>query len=614
MKKNLQLLFGTAIFFSVVSLHAQTTKLANNSNIQTGIAIGKKAILVDDKDSLWVTTGTPAGTKKYTNKVALDTTMSVAFYSGKLYFAGVSAGKGSELWVTNGTAAGTKLVKDIYANANSSAPTGFFVFNNTMYFFATTSNGKELWKSDGTKAGTVLVKDINPGAGSSYTTSTYFFANNNILYFIANDGTHGAELWKTNGTSAGTVLVKDINPNAASSNAIGFTALGTQVLFSANDGVNGAELWKTNGTTAGTQLVKDIENTVPGFGSSPSQFFEFNGKLYFVAFQFTTTGGELWVTNGTTAGTTLVKDINPNTNSSVPLLANAIIIGNKFYFSATTNATGTELWGSNGTGGGTSLVKDINPNAANSNPLIWLNFLGGGTSGGPHHSLFNGKIFLQANDGTNGNELWTTDGTAANTKMVKNIRSGSASSLSSTFNYFYTSTNLYFSANDGSNGEELWQSDGTSAGTKIVQNINPGNAGSSPMFLYILLKNRLLFTANDGDNGAGKTDLYKLNASLDTLSFAHEDAIAAIAPDGRSFYIYPNPAKDKISVVVNNTSEKQAAIAITDQGGRQLYRRQLNNVIGKYKYDIDIHSYPGGVYYLQMITDKGIKTAKFIKD
>jgi hypothetical protein len=66
--------------------------------------------------------------------------------------------------------------------------------------------------------------------------------------------------------------------------------------------------------------------------------------------------------------------------------------------------------------------------------------------------------------------------------------------------------------------------------------------------------------------------------------------------------------------VVNNTSEKRAAIAITDQAGKQLYREQLNNVIGKYKYDIDVHSFPGGVYYLQMITDKGIKTGKFIKN
>jgi len=613
MKKNLHLLISSAFIFSVFSLNAQTTKLANNNNIQAGIAIGNKAVLVDDKDSLWVTTGNASGTKIYAHNVRLDTPMNVVLFAGKLYFAGVDATHGSELWVTNGTATGTKLVKDIFSNAKNSAPASLFVFNNTMYFFATTSSGKELWKSDGTKAGTVLVKDINPGAGSSYTSSTYFFTNNNILYFIADDGTHGAELWKTNGTAAGTVLVKDINPNAASSNATGFTALGTQVIFSADNGTTGAELWKTNGTSAGTQLVKDIESSFPGFGSSPSQFFEFNNKLYFVAFDFTN-GGEMWVTNGSTAGTTLVKNINSGTNSSVPILINAIIFGSKFYFSATTGANNTELWGSDGTSGGTTLLKDINPGNAGSSPLIWLNFFGGSASGGQHHTLFNGKIFLEANDGTHGNELWITNGTATGTKIVKDIRTGAASSLASSFNYFYTTTNLYFSANDGTAGEELWQSDGTATGTKIVQNINPGNASSSPMFLYVLLNNQLLFTANDGDNGTGKTDLYKLNASVDTLPFAHEDAVAHIAPDGRSFYIYPNPAKDKISVVVNNTGEKQAAIAITDQAGKQLYRQQLNNVMGNYKYDIDIHSFPGGVYYLQMITEKGITSGKFIKN
>src|SRR5580765_5423434 len=127
MKKNLRFLFSAAIVFSVFSLNAQTTKLANNNNIQNGIVIGSKAILVDDKDSLWITDGTPAGTKKFASNVALDSTLSVVYYSGKLYFAGVSAGKGSELWVTNGTATGTKLVKDIFANAKSSAPASFFV-------------------------------------------------------------------------------------------------------------------------------------------------------------------------------------------------------------------------------------------------------------------------------------------------------------------------------------------------------------------------------------------------------------------------------------------------------------------------------------------------------
>ena len=74
------------------------------------------------------------------------------------------------------------------------------------------------------------------------------------------------ELWKSDGTTAGTVLVKDINPGLtagypnvpASSEPYGLTALDGQLLFTANDGIHGDELWKSDGTAAGTVLVKDI--------------------------------------------------------------------------------------------------------------------------------------------------------------------------------------------------------------------------------------------------------------------------------------------------------------------------------------------------------------------
>lgn len=613
MKKNLHFLLTATIVFPAFFSSAQVTKLANNNNIQAGMTLGTKAVLVDDKDSLWVTDGTAAGTTKYAPNVKLDTSLSVVFYKNKIYFAGQDTSRGSELWVTNGTAAGTKLIKNIYSGKKSSAPRSFFVFKNVIYFFASTAeNGKELWKSDGTAAGTVLVKDINPGAGSSYINSTYFFTNNSILYFVANHGTYGAELWKTDGTSGGTVLVKDINPNAGSSNPSGFTPLGNLVIFSADNGTTGQELWKTDGTSAGTQLVKDIASSFPGLGSSPSQFFKFKNKLYFTAIDFITYGIEMWVTDGTTAGTTLVKDINPGVNSGAPLLVNAVIFNNKFCFSATSSANGTELWSSNGTAAGTTLLKDINPGTASSSPLIMPDYVGGDSSGGPHKTLFKGKIFFQANNGTTGTELWITGGTEANTKLVKDIRPGSPASLPSDFNYFYTTTNFYFSANDGSTGLELWQSNGTGGGTKIVKDINPGATGSAPFLLYVILNNQLLFTANNGDNA--KSDLYKINALVDPLPLEQENAVASIAPDGRLFYIYPNPVQNKLSVVINNTTDKKASIVITDQKGRQLFSQQLSNVKGRYEYNVDIHSYTPGVYYLELITDKGIKTEKFIKN
>ena len=78
-------------------------------------------------------------------------------------------------------------------------------------------------------------------------------------------------------------------------------------------------------------------------------------------------------------------------------------------------------------------------------------------------------LYFQANDGTNGVELWKSDGTSSGTVMVKDIYSGSGSS---SLDYLTAVGNtLYFVADDGTNGVELWKSDGTASGTVMVKDI-----------------------------------------------------------------------------------------------------------------------------------------------
>src|SRR5206468_6435869 len=87
------------------------------------------------------------------------------------------------------------------------------------------------------------------------------------------------------------------------SNPYGFTSFAGRIFFGAEDGVHGYELWATDGTAAGTRLVKNI---YPGLASSSSYGFTgFAGKLFFA------TNEGLWKTDGTKPGTMLVKDINP---------------------------------------------------------------------------------------------------------------------------------------------------------------------------------------------------------------------------------------------------------------------------------------------------------------
>ena len=181
-------------------------------------------------------------------------------------------------------------------------------------------------------------------------------------------------------------LVKDIRPGSSSSSPRNLTALGNTLFFTADDGVNGIELWKSDGTAAGTVLVKDIG---PGSSSSPSNLTAVGNTLFFSA-NNGVNGEELWKSDGTAAGTVLVKDISPGSSSSFP--RNLTAVGNTLFFSAFDSVNGYELWKSDGTAAGTVLVKDISPGSSSSFPS--------------NLTAVGNTLFFRADDGVNGRELW----------------------------------------------------------------------------------------------------------------------------------------------------------------------------------------------------------------
>jgi ELWxxDGT repeat protein len=419
--------------------------------------------------------------------------------NGTLFFAADNGTDGVELWKASGSGGTTPVrVKDINPGGSSS-PSDLTNVNGTLFFAADDgTHGVELWKSNGTASGTLLVKDINNIAQESDNSKPHELTNvNGTLFFAADNLIDAIELWKSDGTELGTVLVGDgINPFGNSS-PIDLVNVGGILFFVADDGTHGRELWKSDGTLAGTVLVKDIN---PGGGHSftsepTNELTNVNGTLFFAA-NDGTHGVELWKSNGTDAGTVLVKDIHPTGNSSPDELIN---VGGILFFTANDGAIGRELWRSDGTLAGTVLVKDITSDNSSSNPSGLTDV--------------NGTLFFAADDdGTHGRELWKSDGTDAGTVEVEDIWPGTNGSFPpwpEIPEMINVGQILFFAANDGAVGRELWRHDPIAVTTELVKDINPGIGDSSPSELTNV-NGVLFFAADDGSRG---TELWRTSTA-----------------------------------------------------------------------------------------------------
>jgi ELWxxDGT repeat protein len=272
-------------------------------------------------------------------------------------------------------------------------------------------------------------------------------------------------------------LLLDINPGSAGSFPSSFTQVNNLAFFSAFENLHGQELWVSDGTAAGTRLVKDIP--LGANGSYPSDLTNVNGALFFTANE----GSGLWESNGTAAGTALLANLN-----AVSDLTN---VNGTLFFSAN-DGNGAELWETNGAGAGTFRVANINNITGNASPSDLTNV--------------NGTLFFSANDGFYGQEPWESNGTS--TSMVADINPAVAKG---SYPSDFTNVNgtLFFSANDGTFGVELWESNGTSAGTFMLPD-NADNFVFNPTYLANV-NGTLFFSA---DNGNHLAQLYESNGTL----------------------------------------------------------------------------------------------------
>ena len=105
-----------------------------------------------------------------------------------------------------------------------------------------------------------LVKDMNrtPPPDPSSNPGPIVSLGTVFLFSADAHDEKGRELYRSLGTNGTTQLVKDIAPGEASSNPLELTATSNAVYFVADDGQHGPELWASDGTKAGTRMVKDV--------------------------------------------------------------------------------------------------------------------------------------------------------------------------------------------------------------------------------------------------------------------------------------------------------------------------------------------------------------------
>lgn len=446
-------------------------------------------------------------------------------FGGLTVFVAEDKTAGRELWITDGTATGTRVLKDVNPGKASSNPAELTVIGPTLFFAADNgTDGRELWKSDGTAAGTVLVKDVHPGKEMVYDwrfdkdVERIAWADpqgllefEGKLYFAANDGVHGFEVWSSDGTAQGTKLVKDIVPESTSESsqaAVPAFVVGGRLMVRTNDG-----LWATDGTDAGTERLGPVtpqQDYQPGNKVSHARL---GGKVVFAGNDGSGGGTEPWITDGTAAGTKLLADINSPAEGTFwndpPGAFTAV--GSLVYFSADDGVHGTELWRTDGTTAGTTMVKDIATGTYNSfdGPRPDSSWPSGIVP-------FAGGILFSADDGVNGAELWKSDGTASGTVLVKDLVPGSTKNPSFPSwgkprypNSGYPNSitpfkdSFYFLAN---RGDQLWKTDGTTAGTVLVKDVDGagnGSGGSGSYGALAVINGALLFGAASRATGEG---------------------------------------------------------------------------------------------------------------
>ena len=265
---------------------------------------------------------------------------------------------------------------------------GAFAVGPYLLLGQSDNEGQRVVSSDGENMSVIIAGGT---LNDSYSSSSYEKRNtylNNDLFFFS-----GGTLWSSDGTAENTIARGELVGSGGH-----LTATSDDVYFI----VNYSQLWASAGGTDPAELVAECPGDISQLTAG--------GELLFFVVDDPEYGKEIWVSNGTAAGTYMVDNINPSGGSDPQYL---VYYGGELFFSADDGTHGRELWKASGGQGEAELVKDILPIGSHSAEPMFLTVSGD-------------RLYFSADDLKHGREVWVTDGSEEGTMIFIDIAASRA--------------------------------------------------------------------------------------------------------------------------------------------------------------------------------------------
>lgn len=291
---------------------------------------------------------------------------------------------GREAWVIPTGSEVPQLLADLCPGECDADPYGF-ASSGDFLLFATgnvyappgaSRAPRALWVTGGSRASTTRLFDLPDG---NQPNEFWRYAggppalplDDGAVLFLMDKGPDSTELWRSDGTVAGTYSLTGFS--VGDFTGISLHGTGNDRLLIVGGVPDGmTEVWHTDGTRSGTRRLGsfplDLRRVSPGLpvyvlGNTPGDLFHY----------------ELWSVDGTGHSERLFE----NDDDLYLTDQGAVQVGARAYFSVVENGVGTQLWLTDGTAAGTVLrsadgipLLDPGVSAVVGNDLFYVEYLG----------------------------------------------------------------------------------------------------------------------------------------------------------------------------------------------------------------------------------------------